>query len=425
MPTTTPVPSQPPPSWRRLAGCWREAAGPVGLPVVVAVLLAVLAAVVQVVRPVPAVTVRLAVPAVRALPGAAPELPWPAHGQAVLDVVGLGSPGSSGDGTPTPIGSVAKVMTALLILTDHPLADGADGPTLTVTEADVADYRSRIASEQSLVPVAAGERLTERQALQALLLPSANNVAQLLANWDAGNAAAFVTKMNGTAHELGMTGTTYTDPSGFRPDTVSTAADQVVLGERAMALPAFAQIVGQPSATIPVAGEIRNYNTLLGTDGVVGIKTGSTDQAGGNLLFAARLTVAGRVLTVVGAVLNQPGQDTEEQLGNVNQITGDLLTALRQSLDVITVVPAGTRVGRATAAWHHGTPVRTDKPVRVLGWPGLRITLTATATHPATVRAQDRVGTLTVHAGTTAETTNARATTTIPAPTTWWRLTRT
>jgi D-alanyl-D-alanine carboxypeptidase (penicillin-binding protein 5/6) len=424
MPTTRGVPSLPLLAWRALAQRRRELLGPAVLPVVAAVVLALLAAVVQVVRPVPDVTVRLAVPAVRALPGTAPVLPWPSRGQAVLDVVGLGSPGSSGAAEPTPIGSVAKVMTAYLVLTDHPLADGADGPSITITEADVADYRGRIASEQSLVPVAAGEQLTERQALEALLLPSANNIAQLLATWDAGSATAFVTKMNRTARRLGMAGTTYTDPSGFRPDTVSTAADQVVLGEKAMALPAFAQIVGQPSATIPVAGTIRNYNTLLGTDGVVGIKTGSTDQAGGNLLFAARLTVAGRVVTVVGAVLNQPGADTDEQLGNVNGVVTGLLDALRAALHVVTVVPAGTRLGRATTAWHHSTQLRTDRPVRVLGWPGLKVTLTTTATHPATVSAHDRLATLTIHAGTATDTTNARADHTIPAPSFWWRLFR-
>jgi D-alanyl-D-alanine carboxypeptidase (penicillin-binding protein 5/6) len=434
MPPEPPAPTEPPESptvplpvgaaARRRRPSARELAGPVVLPAVLVVLLVGALVAAQVVRPLPAVTVRITAPAVHALPGAAPSLPWPDRGQAVLDIPGVGSPGRSGDGRPTPIGSVAKVMTAYLVLADHPLAAGQDGPSITVTDADVADYRSRIASEQSLVPVAAGERLTERQALQALLLPSANNVAQLLARWDAGTAAAFVTRMNATAQRLGMTGTTYTDPSGFRPDTVSTAADQVVLGERAMALPAFAEIVGQPSARIPVAGEIRNYNTLLGTGGVVGIKTGSTDQAGGNLLFAARLTVAGRTLTVVGAVLNQPGTDTAEQLAAVNDTTTALLGALHQALDVVTVLPADTLVGQARTAWRRTSPIRTDRPVRVVGWPGMPVTVTATTTPPVNVHAGTPLGTLTVQAGTARLTTTARAQHALPHPSTPWRLTR-
>ena len=85
--------------------------------------------------------------------------------------------------------------------------------------------------------VAAGERLTERRALQALLLPSANNIAAVLARWDAGPADRFVARMNSTARSLGMTHTRYTDPSGYDDATVSTAADAMVdriAGHRAM-----------------------------------------------------------------------------------------------------------------------------------------------------------------------------------------------
>src|SRR5919201_989158 len=61
-----------------------------------------------------------------------------------------------------------------------------DGPTITLTDADVADTERRRRQEESVVSIAAGEQLTQRQALQALLLPSANNIAAVLARWDAG-----------------------------------------------------------------------------------------------------------------------------------------------------------------------------------------------------------------------------------------------
>ena len=116
--------------------------------------------------------------------------------------------------------------------------------------------------------IAAGEQLTERQALQALLLPSANNIAAVLARWDAGSADRFVARMNATARSLGMTHTRYTDPSGYDDATVSTAADQVRIVDRAMRLPVFASIVAIPSATLPVAGTVHNTNTLLGRTGL-------------------------------------------------------------------------------------------------------------------------------------------------------------
>jgi D-alanyl-D-alanine carboxypeptidase (penicillin-binding protein 5/6) len=149
--------------------------------------------------------------------------------------------------------------------------------------------------------------LTERQALQALLLPSANNIAGVLARWDAGSVQQFVARMNVTARSLGMTHTRYTDPSGYDDATVSTAADQVRLVDRAMRLPVFASIVATPSATLPVAGTVHNTNTLLGRNGFVGVKTGSTAAAGGCFAFRAIRWIHGKRTTITGVVLGQPG----------------------------------------------------------------------------------------------------------------------
>jgi len=159
------------------------------------------------------------------------------------------------------------------------------------------------------VSIAAGEQLTERQALQALLLPSANNIAAVLARWDAGSTDQFVARMNATARSLGMTNTRYTDPSGYDDATVSTAADQVRVVDRAMRLPAFASIVATPSTTLPVAGTVQNTNTLLGHDGFVGVKTGSTDAAGGCFAFRAIRWIDGKRTTITGVVLGQPSRN--------------------------------------------------------------------------------------------------------------------
>ncbi|GAA1968107.1 hypothetical protein [Catenulispora subtropica] len=234
---------------------------------------------------------------------------WPASGQAAFLLAGQSQIQAGPNQHAAPIASVAKVMTAYLVLGDHPLEPGQDGPTITLTAADVADTARRIERQESYVPVAAGERLTERQALQALLLPSANNIAVVLARWDAGSVDQFVTRMNATAHALGMARSHYTDPSGFDEATVSTAADQVRLVDRAMSLPAFADIVALPSAALPVAGTVRNTDTLLGHDGFVGVKTGSDSAAGGCFAFRAVRSVGGEQTTITGVVLGQPGQD--------------------------------------------------------------------------------------------------------------------
>jgi serine-type D-Ala-D-Ala carboxypeptidase (penicillin-binding protein 5/6) len=239
---------------------------------------------------------------------ALPSTVWPAHGQAAVQV-GQSQVQAGPNQHAAAIASVAKVMTAYLVLRDHPLRLGQDGPTITLTDADVADTDRRRRQHESVVSIAAGEQLTELQALQALLLPSANNIAAVLARWDAGSTDRFVARMNATARSLGMTHTRYTDPSGYDDATVSTAADQMRLVDRAMRLPVFARIVATPSATLPVAGAVHNTNTLLGSDGFVGVKTGSTAAAGGCFAFRAIRWIDAKRTTITGVVLGQPGHD--------------------------------------------------------------------------------------------------------------------
>ena len=238
-----------------------------------------------------------------------PSTVWPAYGQAAFVRSGRSRVEEGPDQHPAAIASVAKVMTAYLVLRDHRLRAGEDGPTIALTDDDVADTDRRRGQGESVVSVAAGERLTERQALQALLLPSANNIAAVLARWDAGSQERFVARMNATARSLGMTDTRYTDPSGYDDATVSTATDQVRIVDRAMRLPMFATIVATPSVRLPVAGTVHNTNTLLGHDGFVGVKTGSDSAAGGCFAFRAIRFVEGKRTSITGVVLGQPGHD--------------------------------------------------------------------------------------------------------------------
>ena len=242
---------------------------------------------------------------------ALPRTVWPAYGQAAVQI-GPSQVQAGPNQHPAPIASVAKVMTAYLVLRDHPLRPAEDGPAIALTDADVADTDRRRGQQESVVPIAAGEQLTELQALQALLLPSANNIAAVLARWDAGSVVRFVARMNAAAQSLGMTHTRYTDPSGFDDATVSTAADQVRLVVRAMRLPVFATIVATPSATLPVAGTVHNTNTLLGINGFVGVKTGSTAAAGGCFAFRAIRWIDGKPTAITGVVLGQPGHNRIE-----------------------------------------------------------------------------------------------------------------
>ncbi|HEY3865281.1 MAG TPA: hypothetical protein VGL54_04250 [Solirubrobacteraceae bacterium] len=367
----------------------------------------------------PALLVHRTLAAYVRLPGSAPAIAWPREGQAAAEVEGVGSFGTSGSSTPAPIASVAKVMTAYLTLIEHPLARGRDGFVVTITPAEVAEEGERVGLGESTLSVKAGERLTERQALAALLLPSANNIAVLLARYDAGGTAAFVARMNATAKALGMHSTTYTDPSGFEDTTVSTAADQLKLARAAMRIPTFAAIVAEPSAVLPEVGRVANYDGLVGIDGYVGVKTGSDRAAGGCLVFAKRVAVGGRRVTVLGVVLGQrEGALIESALASAERL-GDSAAG---SLRVETALPAGTRVLSASSIDGRGTTAVTAGVLRELGWGGLELPVGVLARPAMThLRKGETMATVAVHGGSVGAR-SAVSTRSVGGPSLGWRL---
>jgi D-alanyl-D-alanine carboxypeptidase (penicillin-binding protein 5/6) len=251
---------------------------------------------------------------------------WPPRGQAAL-VLGSGRPAASPHQQPVAIASLAKVMTAYLTLERYPLSDAQNGFRIFVT-SDQARAEAQAAAEgESVVAVRAGEELTERQLLEALLIPSGNNIAQILATQVAGSETRFIADMNAQARTLGMEHTMYTDPSGFDSSTVSIAADQLRVFQQAMRLPVFRQIVSMATVTLPVAGTVTNYNPLI-AEGFVG-KTGSDSAAGGCLAFFTRVTIGGRGLTAVGVVMGQgQGSDTSEILAAAGDAAAQLVNSV-------------------------------------------------------------------------------------------------
>ncbi len=239
------------------------------------------------------------------VPGSRPRLPWPPGGQAAVSVPSLGWAAQSGPESPVPVASLTKMATAVVILRDHPLAPGSSGPLVPVDGDDAAQFGVDLANDETNIPLQAGEAISERQLLQALLVASANDAAYTLAKWDAGSEAAFVARMNALDASLGADQTRFVDASGFQPQSVSTASDMLRIAAAGMAIPAFAALVDEPSATVPLAGPITNVVRLIGTDGIIGVKSGYTGQAGGCMVLAADRTVGGHSVLVLAAALGQ------------------------------------------------------------------------------------------------------------------------
>ncbi len=249
------------------------------------VIVVVVVSVIQLIRPVPLPKARQTISSAL-IPGTPPSLPWPSQGGGEVGIQNVGIIGGFNPNQQIPLASVAKIVTALVIVKDHPLSSGNDGPTLTLTPADASEYQTMLQQQDSVMAVVSGEKLNEYQLLEALLIPSADNIAVTLATWDAGSVPAFVAKMNAMAKSLGMVHTVFKDPSGLDTGTVGSAGDQVLAAQALLKNQVLSQIVAKPQATLPVVGVVYNVNYNVGHDGFVGIKTGSMGN-GGNLVFAA------------------------------------------------------------------------------------------------------------------------------------------
>ena len=393
----------------------------IGLRLLILVALTGAAIGVQLSRPVPAPALRLSVAEVSRVAGLVPTLPWPAVGEAAVAVPATGEALQSGPEAPVPMASLAKVMTGDVVLRDHPLGPNFQGPTVVVSPADQAEADAQQAANATSAPVVAGEALSERQLLDGLLVHSANNFADILARWDVGSTAAFVAKMNATAAQLGMRSTRYLDASGLDNGSVATAADQLRVAADAMTNPTFAAIVAQPSVQLPVAGTLANYVKDVGTDGIVGVKSGFTQAAMGCLVLAAERSVAGRNVLVLAAVTGQPAPNPLDVAEHADL---QLVDAVAAALHDVDVVAKGSVVGRVTVPWG-SRPVRAvaGRGLTLLVWPGQPVDMTVTASR---VRAGmvrgDSVGTLSVSVGRHQVLIPVRLTGGLSGPSMRWRL---
>jgi D-alanyl-D-alanine carboxypeptidase (penicillin-binding protein 5/6) len=341
-----------------------------------------------------------------------------------MDAEGIGTLGQVRGTQPVPIAGLAELLTAYVVLSDHPLRPGADGPMIPVTAETLSSYQAGQASQESEVPVVAGESLTEVQALEGLLVDAGADMATLLADWDAGSTAAFVAKMSATESKLGLTATHITDPSGADPSTTSTAEDLVRLGEAALSIPVLRQIVSLGEASVPLTTVVYNLNFALGRDGIIGLKSGSDSSARGCYLFAAQQAIGGKTVTVVGAVLGQPSGALGPNTAAVD--AGEaLVKSAFAALHPFTVFTPGQTVGTVTAPWGASAPLTVTTPVSVLGWPGFSITVTTRA------KAVDgalpwgaAVGTMQAGAGAASTLVPLKTAAPLGGPGAWWRLTR-
>lgn len=292
------------------------------------------------------------------------KLIWPTNTQAAITSLGgtyiINSPG---DQRPKPIASVAKTITALAVLAKKPLIGNEPGPSITLSAKDVDIYSNYVARNGSVVQVIDGETLTQRQALEALMLPSANNIADSLAIWAFGSIENYTLFANKLMIDYGLSQTTIADASGMSPNTKSTAIELLTIGRRLLQNQTLKNIVSEKTAVLPVVGEVSNVNRLLGSQNVIGIKTGNTDEAGGCLLFAAnRIFDDKHSDIIVGAVLG------DQSIDKVFDSVSGLLASAETELIARPMIRKDQIVGKIKTDWGSQSDIIAANNLVFYGW---------------------------------------------------------
>ncbi|MEZ3161899.1 D-alanyl-D-alanine carboxypeptidase [Microbacterium sp. BWT-B31] len=341
-------------------------------------------------------------------------MPWPGVGAAAVDVHGIdGSVASSGD--MLQMASITKIVTALLVLEELPLAPGEQGPSYRFSYSDRYDYWDYLDGGESALDVPVDESLTEYQMLQGMLIGSANNYADRLAYsiWPSNRVYADAANSWLAAH--GVSGISIVEPTGIDSGNMATPEALLVLAEKALANPVIAEIVATPAVDLPGAGHVENTNGLLADPGVIGIKTGTLDSW--NLLSAKNLTIGQTTVRVTASVLGQPDNDSRLAVSRA------LYAQLEAELQPKPSVTTGTTAGLVKTKWGEPVQVVTDADANVILWNGGTGTVTTDFSLGDARTKGDKVGTLTVAGPLDSATVEVSLTADIEGPSPWWRLT--
>jgi D-alanyl-D-alanine carboxypeptidase (penicillin-binding protein 5/6) len=361
---------------------------------------------------------------------AANAIVMPQFGESAVSVAGaddyLGTSASgilaSGGGTgAVPMASISKLVTAMVILNAKPLGASGAGPTIAWTTADTKLYDKYYVLNATIAAMKKGSSMSEHDALETMLVVSACNYAEAMADWAFGSNAAFIHATNLWLKAHGLTGTKMVEPTGLDAHNVSTPTDLITLGKLAMANPAVASIVGKSVLDVPSLDGMQNTNDLLGSDGINGIKTGTLgtgDTGLSNLLFSATLTTnTPAPLTVIGVVL---GGETRTE---VNTAVRGILTSISSGFHEVKVSSDQEVVGSYTTPWGSETSMVLGKDASLLTWSNTAITSAMKTEKLKSGASGENVGSVTWTAGKNTATVPIVLQGSLQGPSGWWRLT--
>ena len=349
---------------------------------------------------------------------ASTPLAFPGYGGSAIGALDRpGLLGQAGSTDPLPMASITKVVTALVVLEAHPLAPGEAGPSTTMTAADVGYYGEYLAQNGTVSSVRAGMTFTQRELLELTLVKSANNYTKSLMMWAFGSQEAYLEATRAWLAAHGLDRIVVNEPTGIDRGNVGPTDQLVELGLLALAQPTIAEIVATPAVGIPNLGVLPNTNALLGVEGVDGIKTGTLDDFGANLLFSADYPVGSSTVTLVGVVLGGPSH---------SRIDDDILTLLRSTIanfSEVEVVADGQRFGVYDTLWGDSAAAVASEAVTLLVWGEESIATEVVTEDVTTGEAGEDVGDVIVRVGERSVTVDLELALDLDDPGPWWRLT--
>ena len=366
--------------------------------------------------PLPAAAVTVTAPQEAVPPAVA--LDFPEYGASGIAAVGVdGLLGQSGTTDPRPMASITKVITALVVLEKHPLAVGEAGPTVTMSRTDASYYGEYLAQNGTVSDVRSGMTFSERELLELTLVKSANNYTKSLMMWAFGSQEAYVAAVQAWLGSHGLDRIVVTEPTGIDPANVGPVEQIIELGRIALEHPVVAEVVATREVGVANLGVLPNTNALLGVNGVDGIKTGTLDDFGANLLFSADYTVGTSTVTLVGVVLGGPSHD---------RIDSDILALLASTIanfSEVEVAADDEAFAVYQTAWGADTSAIASARATLLVWSADQIETQVVTEDVMTGVAGDDVGDVVFRAGGNSITIDLELAIDVPDPGPWWRLT--
>lgn len=263
---------------------------------------------------------------------------------------------------PRVLASITKVITALVVLDAYPIAEGASGASITLSAADSALPARYRALNGTVAPAPQGAVVSQRQVIELMIVPSANNYAETLAVWAFGSMNDYLSAARDWLSDQGLDEITIGDAAGFSLSNTGTPRELVELARIALENEVIASAAALPSVTVPGIGTFETTNLALGTAGVTGIKTGTLDGYGANLLFASTVAVGDESTDVVGVVLGLRDQEA------VAAAVTTLVTTAADDFAVVSLIEPGTTVATYSSPWGDSARLVAGESDPVLVW---------------------------------------------------------